>query len=284
MFPRHVLMSYPNGYRIESAINPHMRDTAGRLKVVDFAKALAEWDALRELYGELGLTVHTIEAKPEWPDMVFCANQTFPFLDSNEKPAVVLSRMRSPTRSGEVPLFEKWARENGLRVHVLKGQGGFEGSGDAIWDFDAMKIYGGYGFRTDFSVYDELEALVKCDIVRLELRDERFYHLDTCFLALGQGRAAYVEEAFAPAGLASLRTHLKDLIRIPLGEALECFAGNAFCPDGRNVILQAGTRTFVSQLKERGLVVHEVETGEYLKAGGSVFCMKQQLWLKTSTI
>lgn len=280
MFPRHVLMAYPNGYRIESAINPHMRDENGRLKVVDFAKALQQWEALRTLYASLDLKVHTIEARPEWPDMVFCANQTFPFLDSAEKPSVILARMRSPTREGEVPLFEKWARENGLRVHTLKGAGGFEGSGDAIWDFDSMRIYGGYGFRTDASVYDEVSALTKCEVVRLELRDERFYHLDTCLVTLGQGRAAYVEEAFTPAGLASLRSSFRDLIRIPLDEALSCFAGNAFCPDGRNVVLQTGSRRFVEELRQRDLRVHEMETGEYIKAGGSVFCMKQQLWLK----
>jgi N-dimethylarginine dimethylaminohydrolase len=280
MFPRHVLMSYPNGYRIESAINPHMRDENGRLRVVDFSRALSQWEALRTLYSALGLTVHTIESKPEWPDMVFCANQTFPFLDAQEKPSIVLSRMKSETRKGEVPLFEKWSRENGLRVHELKSAGGFEGSGDAIWDFDSMKIYGGYGFRTDKFIYDELSILTRCPVVRLELRDERFYHLDTCFVALGRGRAAYVEEAFTADGLNALRANFSDLIRIPLKEALEQFAGNAFCPDGQNIVVQAGAREFCGALRLRGFAVHEVETAEYIKAGGSVFCMKQQLWLK----
>lgn len=279
MYPKHVLMSYPNGYRIESAINPHMRDENGRLKVVDDAAALVQWEKLKATYERLGLIVHVIQAKPEWPDMVFCANQTFPFLDAGEKPAMVMGRMRSDTRKGEVPLFQKWAREAGLRVHELKTAGGFEGAGDAIWDFDAMKVYGGYGFRTDLAIYKDLEALTKCQVIPLELKDERFYHLDTCFVALGQSRAAYVEEAFTPQGLSALRANLKDLIRIPIEEALSNFAGNAFCPDGVNVVLQSGAREFTAQLKARGLNVIEVETAEYMKAGGSVFCMKQQFWL-----
>ncbi len=280
MFPRHLLMAYPNGYRIESALNPHMRDAEGRLKVVDFAKALKEWEALRALYTSLGLNVHVIEAKPEWPDMVFCANQTFPFLDSAEKPAVVLSHMRSDTRKGEVPLFEKWARESGLRVHELKSSEGFEGSGDAIWDFDSMRVIGGYGFRTDQGVYAELASLIKCEVIPVELHDERFYHLDTCFLTLGKSRAAYVQEAFTPDGLSALKNAFQTLIRIPLNEAIDHFAGNAFCPDGENVVLQKGASQFVASLREAGLCVHEVETREYIKAGGSVFCMKQQLWMR----
>jgi N-dimethylarginine dimethylaminohydrolase len=280
MYPRNLLMAYPNGYRIESALNPHMRDESGRLKVVDFAKALSEWETLRSTYVSLGLTVHVIEAKPEWPDMVFCANQTFPFLDSAEKASVVMARMRSPTREGEVPLFEKWARENGLRVHTLRAPGGFEGSGDAIWDFDSMRVFGGYGFRTDASVYSELASLIRCEIIPLELRDERFYHLDTCFLTLGKGRAAYVEEAFTQEGVATLHASFSNLIRIPIAEALNSFSGNAFCPDGENVVLQAGATQFTAALREAGLRVHEVETREYIKAGGSVFCMKQQLWMR----
>ena len=184
-----------------------------------------------------------------------------------------------PLASAKCHSFKNGCVENGLRVHELKSSGGFEGSGDAIWDFDAMKIYGGYGFRTDSSVYDEIQTLTKCEVVRLELKDERFYHLDTCFIALGQGRAAYVEEAFTTAGLVSLRTHLKDLVRIPMGEAIENFAGNAFCPDGKTVVLQAGALILNEELRARGFNVIEVETSEYIKAGGSVFCMKQQLWL-----
>lgn len=280
MYPKHILMTYPNGYRIESAINPHMRDANGRLNVVDFSRALAQWEALRRLYTSLGLTVHTIEADSSLPDMVFCANQMFPFLDSHEKPSVLMSHMRNESRKGEVPLFEKWARENGLRVHTLKSTAMFEGCGDALWDFDAMKIYGGYGFRTAREIYGEIATFTRAPIIELELRDERFYHLDTCLVLLGHGRAAYVEEAFTPAGLAALRSSLGDLIRIPLDEALSQFAGNAFSPDGRNVVLQKGAATLVSELRRRDLVVHEVETAEFIKAGGSVFCMKQQLWLR----
>jgi N-dimethylarginine dimethylaminohydrolase len=47
-----------------------------------------------------------------------------------------------------------------------------------------------------------------------------------------------------------------------------------------NVILETGASAFVNELRKRDLKVHEMETGEFRKAGGSVFCLKQQLWLK----
>jgi N-dimethylarginine dimethylaminohydrolase len=278
-YPKTILMSHPRGFRIESAINPHMRDANGNLKVANYEKALEQWQAMRRLYESIGFRVVVIEGGEAWPDMVFCANQTFPFLDSKKRPAIALSTMRSDTRKGEVPLFEKWARAQGLQIYLLTTPGSFEGSGDALWDFSTSKIYGGYGFRTDRAKYAELETLTGKKIVPLELRDERFYHLDTCLVLLGNGRAAYVEEAFTKDGLRTLKSEFKDLIRIAEKEAIENFAGNAFCPDGRNVVLQKGANSFVEALRQRDFKVHEVETEEFIKAGGSVFCTKQQLWL-----
>ena len=57
-------------------------------------------------------------------------------------------------------------------------------------------------------------------------------------------------------------------------EAHALLACNACCPDGRNVLMQRGCERTGAALRAAGFTVRELETGEFLKSGGSVFCMK----------
>ncbi|MES2965175.1 MAG: arginine deiminase-related protein [Bdellovibrionota bacterium] len=275
--PKHILMTTPTGFRIAYAINPHMLDEQGKLKVVDGTKAREQWQALHDLYLKLGFQVSVVEGREQFPDIVFAANPTFPFLDREGRACVVMARMHSKFREGEIEIYRDWAQAQGLRIHGLSG-GAFEGCGDAIWNFETGEIFGGHGFRTEKAIYSELERITGAKIHLLHLTDPRFYHLDTCLVILNAKSAAYVPEAFSPAALETLETSFENLLRISIDEAVDGFAGNAFCPDGKNVVLQAGNTDLTKALRDHGFVVHEVETGEFIKSGGSVFCMKQQFW------
>src|SRR4051812_35485798 len=105
MWPRTILMVTPKGYRIEYAINPHMADSAGRLHRVDEARALEQWRNIQNTYQRLGLDVEILEGDPAQPDMVFCANQTFPFINEDGERSILLGRMSSEQRQGEVKHF-----------------------------------------------------------------------------------------------------------------------------------------------------------------------------------
>ena len=273
-WPSRILMVRPNGYRIESCINPHMKNAKGELNVVDTQAAWAQWTKMRDLYKYLSLEVHEIDGQHELPDMVFCANQTFSYIDPQGRRAVVIAKMKSATRQPEVKYFKDWAELNGLQIHSL-AEVDFEGCGDAIWNYETGEIFGGYGFRSSKEAYRRLAELVPNKIYPLELIDSRFYHLDTCLVVLNATTAAYVEEAFAPESVAVLKSKFSNLIRIKKSEALKYFAGNAFCVDGKNVVLHRGAENFVAELKKRNFKVHEVDTSEFLKSGGSVFCCKQ---------
>ncbi len=275
--PKNILMTTPTGFKIAYAINPHMLDAEGKLKVVDETKALKQWQSLHDLYLSLGLTVSVIEGREKFPDLVFAANPTFPFLDRDGKPSVVLARMHSKFRQEETKIYSAWAASQGLRVYELTS-GFFEGSGDAIWNFETREIFGGHGFRTDEAIYPTLDQITATRIHRLELIDPRFYHLDTCLSILDATSAAFVPEAFSREAIATLENAFSNLIRISVDEAVHGFAGNAFCPDGQNVVLQTGNSCFAGDLRQAGFTVHEVETGEFIKSGGSVFCTKQQYW------
>jgi N-dimethylarginine dimethylaminohydrolase len=44
------------------------------------------------------------------------------------------------------------------------------------------------------------------------------------------------------------------------------------------VLIQEGCDGTVDRLRAHGFVPVELDTSEFLKAGGSVFCMKQMIW------
>ena len=276
-WPDTILMVSPRGYRVEYAINPFMKDAQGRLKQVDAAKAEAQWKQIKGLYEKLGLTVEVLDGDSTFPDMVFCANQCFPFIDKNGRKSVVLSRMRSPERQGEVRHFGVWAESKGYQVHAITDCF-FEGCGDALWNFETGEVFGGIGPRTEARAYDQLEKIIGQSVHRLKLCDPNFYHMDTCLSILNKNTAAYVEAAFNQEGRALLKQKFSNLIPIKMNEALECFAGNCFSPNGKDVLLHPGATDLTANLRQLGFTIHEINTSEFLKAGGSVFCMKQTLF------
>ncbi len=274
-WPKRVLMVTPAQFDVEYAINPHMVDESGNLKKVNRPMAQKQWETLKHTFEKVGMEVITIEGQQGFPDMVFCANQTFPYYKECQT-KIVLSQMHSPQRQPEVAFFKTWADSEGIPTqfsHQL-----FEGMGDALWNYESGQVYGGYGFRTSPEVYETLEKTIDQKIITFELKDDRFYHLDTCLAILGKETAAYVEEAFTLEGLATLESQFENLLRVPLQEATEQLACNMCTPNGRDVILQKGANQTVSQLKKLGYSVHEVDTSEFIKSGGSVFCMKMLIW------
>ena len=82
----------PEYFDVVYVINPHMKDQVGK---VDHKKARVQWKALRTVYEKLGFPVEVLPGVPGLPDMVFAANQSFPFVTSEGKKKVILSRVLS---------------------------------------------------------------------------------------------------------------------------------------------------------------------------------------------
>ena len=274
-WPSKALMVHPEFFNVEYAINPHMLDENGELNKVDTQLALKQWEQLKSKFMELGTSVEVIPGKQNLPDMVFCANQTFPFLKGG-KLHLVLSSMHSEKRQPEVEVFKKWAENNNVITHELQNSP-FEGMGDVLWNYESGEIFAGYGFRTSPEVYAELEKIVGQKITTLELVDDRFYHLDTCLAILNENTAAFVKEAFSQEGLATLKNKFSHLIEVPTDEACHQLACNMCTPNGKDVVIQSGAVKTNVALEKVGFKVHQLETCEFIKSGGSVFCMKMLL-------
>src|SRR5690625_316904 len=74
------------------------------------------------------------------------------------------------------------------------------------------------------------------------------------------------------------RTFFDTVIEVNKEEAEKLLAANAVSPDGKHVLIQRGCTDTNQKLKRAGFTVLEVDTDEFLKSGGSVFCMKLFYW------
>ena len=115
--------------------------------------------------------------------MVFSANQSLPFIDDRDKKHVVMSIMHSDQRKEEVPYLEQWYRQHAYQMEYLDPDRTpyFEGMGDAIWHSGKKLLWGGYGYRSSLEAYKQIKEFFDVPVVALELSEEDFYHLDTCF-------------------------------------------------------------------------------------------------------
>jgi len=116
-----------------------------------------------------------------------------------------MSKMKYESRQREVPAFRSLYGKLGYRILELKETKLFEGMGDTIHHFGRNLLFGGYGHRSDKLAYKELSSLLNVDIVPLELIDERFYHLDTCFLPIDDETVLLYPQAFREKDLTLLR-------------------------------------------------------------------------------
>ncbi|MBY0384875.1 amidinotransferase [bacterium] len=274
MWPKNVLMVSPDFFDVTYAINPYMVDeVSGGLKQIDKNLALQQWQSLKKAYAEQGLSVHTIDGVADLPDMVFSANQTFPFY-KNGQVRFVMSRMKSPFRQREVDSFRSWCLNKNIESYEIPEGLSFEGMGDALWNYESEEIFGGYGFRTDVAVYDWLSALTQKPVIKLHLVNDHFYHLDTALCILNRETALYVPKAFSAESVDKLRMKFKNLLAVPEQEAHACLAVNACSIDGKTVFVEKQAVFTQQLLKQLGFELQLFDTSEYIKSGGSVFCLK----------
>ena len=275
--PGRVLLTSPDHFAVDYVINPHM---AGNVGAVDAGRARRQWEAVRDAYERLGIETVVMAGAPGLPDMVFCANQTLPYQTPGGERGVVLSRMHAAQRKPEVDHYARFFQGEGYEVHGLDEDlpGDFEGMGDALWHPGRYLLWGGYGYRTDRQVYDRLSSALGFPVLSLELTDPDFYHLDTCLCPLDEETALLYPGAFTAEGIRTVRSHFRRTIEAPEAEARELFACNAHSPDGEHVLIQRGCRETVGLLRAGGYTPVEIDTSEFLKSGGSVFCMKLMFW------
>ena len=249
----------PTFFDVEYEINPWMD-----LDIPpDKLKAPEQWKQLHHTLIRLGAFIEYIEPKRGNPDLVFTANAGL-VKDRN----VVISRFKHKERQGEEPLFRQWFEARGYSILEVS-KGAFEGEGDAL--FSGETLFCGYGFRSDKEVYEEVGTLLSVDnLVLCELVDSRFYHLDTCFCPLGNGKAIFFPEAFTADSIKRMESEIE--LHAVVREDAEQFVCNAMVL-GTNVVLPALCDETYELLAKLGYQSYPVNLSEFLKGGGSAKCL-----------
>jgi len=269
---RTFLMCPPEYFDVAYVINPWMQ---GNMRNIDSALARRQWRGLYDAI-QRHARIRLMHPEPSSPDMVFTANAGI-VLDRS----FIVSRFRHEERSSEEPYFAEWFVAQGYQVAIGPPGVHFEGAGDALFDRELPVLWLAYGHRSVADaqrfIAETMTTAAGIEVVTLELVDERFYHLDTCFCPLEGGVLLYYPQAFARASLEVIEARIPASRRIACtdidAQAFACNAVNV----GRTVIVNAATPTFVEALAAHGFAVEATPLGEFMKAGGSAKCLTLEI-------
>ncbi len=259
-----ILMCPPDYFGIEYEINPWM----SRSRQSDHAVAVAQWNALREKLVAVGAEIELMEAVPGLPDLVFTANAALIW-----KETAYLARFRHPARQGETAVDAAWFEEYGMNTKTLPEPWAFEGAGDAL--FCGESLFAGYLIRSEASAMQWLGNELDCRVIPVQLVDDRYYHLDTCFCPLLPDMALWYPPAFDTYAQRAIREHIPQLIEVADDEATR-FACNAVVV-GKHVVLNTGCPRLCDSLSTQGFEPHPTPLDEFIKAGGSAKCLTLRL-------
>ena len=264
LFPHgKILMCKPNFFDVKYEINAWM-DIEKRPEV-DLAER--QWHNLHHTLIRLGAYLEYIMPDDKCPDLVFTANAG---LVKGEK--VVLAEFLHAERQVEQPIDKAWFEHYGLTVHEPT-TGHFEGEGDALFVGDLLVC--GYGLRSDKSVYPEVaKELGVDDYLTVELNNEYFYHLDTCFCPVSETQALYYPGAFTEESIARMKERI-ELLPVCEEDARQ-FACNAVVL-GDSIILPERCDETEKTVRGVGLTPHGVALGQFLLGGGSAKCLTLHL-------
>ncbi|MDP6447550.1 MAG: arginine deiminase-related protein [Pirellulaceae bacterium] len=266
----HILMCSPDYYGIEYEINPWMDCARG----ADHATAIDQWSKLHALLQSLGARISLVDPVEGLPDLVFTANAAAVLGDQ-----AVLSRFRFEQRQGEEVYFQRRLSELGFAVLTLDESEFFEGAGDALFCGDTL--FAGYRIRSDAQAHQRVGELLGRRVIPMELVDDYFYHLDTCFCPLTPTTALYYPGAFDDYARRALAEHIETLVEVGATEARR-FACNAVVV-GDHVVTNVGCPRMHEQLRRGGFHPHETSLSEFVKAGGSAKCLTLRLDGEEST-
>lgn len=269
LFPHgRILFSSPEAaYDVCYRINDWMRPDKDK---VNHNLAIQQWNELLNTVIRLGVKAEIISIPH--PDGVFSANAGLVYGNK-----FILSSFKHPERQSEEHHWMQWARsihhpENPFKkyfesIHVISSEP-FEGAGDALF-VDDNTLVCGWGFRTSYEATRILANLLPdVQVIPVQLKNPKFYHLDTCFCPLGEDKVMFNPEAFVDPD--EIRKAF-DCIEVSQADCAN-FACNAVVI-GYNVILPSKCNHTMTLLRNAGFKTYSVDMSEFLKSGGACKCL-----------
>ncbi|QDU07515.1 N(G),N(G)-dimethylarginine dimethylaminohydrolase [Gimesia aquarii] len=257
-------MCPPDYYGIEYEINPWM----SRSQQSDPEVARQQWESLYQVLNSLNARIELLTPVKGLPDLVFTANAGLIW-----KERVFLALFRHEARQGETPVDQEWFQDAGFETIEMPDDYFFEGAGDAL--FCGETLFAGYLIRSDVRAMQWVAEKMNCRVIPLQLVDDFYYHLDTCFCPLSETEAIYYPPAFDEYGQQALKEHVPHLIPVVEKEA-QRFACNAVVI-GKSVALNTGCPQLEKDLNQLGYETYSTPLDEFIKAGGSAKCLTLRL-------
>jgi len=228
--------------------------------------------------------VYTLPAtRSHLPDIVFVANGGLA-LPRLEKPLILLPNMKFPQRKAELPFLRNMFAELGVATMEYPGREPFEGQAELKWFDGGRKAVCGYGHRSTFKTFKELDAFFKKlygpkeapELLVLELTSADYYHLDVAMCEYDD-KCLVHKRSMSPTSLRRLKAFLGSA-NVTVIDTPDSFCLNAVI-DGDHMITHRLTDPKLKPLFERltGRRVVQVPTMEFEKSGGSVRCMTLDL-------
>lgn len=259
-----ILVCPPDYFDVAYVINPWMEGQIGR---VDRARAERQWNALMEQIARHAELLE-VAPDPDCPDMCFTANAGL-VAAGRALPA----RFRMSERTREEAPFTRWFEGSGFEVVRPGEDDPFEGEGDALFQPGEPLLWAGYGVRSALETHTALGRAFGVEVVSLRLVDPRFYHLDTCFAPLPEGRLLYYPPAFDERSQRAIERRIPASRRIAVDDAdAMAFACNALRV-GERIFMNSASGELVRALAAFGFEAKVLPVDEFLKAGGGVKCL-----------
>jgi lysine-ketoglutarate reductase/saccharopine dehydrogenase-like protein (TIGR00300 family) len=259
-----ILMCPPTHFDVQYVINPWMEGNIGKVRLTEAQK---QWDALYRILSER-CRVRIVDPVPHQPDMCFVANAGLKLEN-----VFVPTRFRVPQRAPEVPHYLDWFLRQDFDIRPIPDDCAFEGEGDALFQPGEDLLWAGYGVRSSLLAHKYLAEIFRCPVESLRLVDERFYHLDTCFMPLPGGKVLYYPPAFDDRSRGLICGYFSETSRIEAAEedALR-FCCNAMRV-GRTLVANHASSGLRRKLDRWGFEVLTTELGEFILAGGAAKCL-----------
>jgi len=231
----------------------------------------SQMKAVAEFYRSRGVEVHVSQpATPPPPNYIFMRDLFFMTPEG-----AILGRPAAVQRAGE----ERYAAETLACLGVplltsMRGRSTFEGA-DALW-LDRKTVLVGIGRRTNVEAYETLET--QLDALGVHTRSvpmpEGVQHLLGVLNFIDEDLAV-LHGGKAPVALMQLLESCGvEPLTLPTDDELVIGRGMNFVTLGpREVVMPDGCPGIQQRLTEKGVSVHTLEVGEYLKAAGALGCL-----------
>ena len=259
---KRILLCPPKFYNIRYEINPWMHIE----NQVFQNKAETAYQELKSLYEKLGVQVFEIEPQADLPDLVYTANCGEVCGD-----VFIKANFKFPERRRETVVAEEYFTKNfNYKPFSLPENVFFEGQGDLL--HTSKNYFLGWGKRTVPAAKNYLQQVLNKPIIDLELVDPYYYHLDTCFAPLSDTAVVINPSSFTAAGLAVIRDYFSEVIE-PGAADHAILACNLVKIDNHIVVAKGISDHLRSQFEQKKFVIHEIDTEEFRKGGGSIKCL-----------